>query len=255
MGKYNSSKYRVRPLMEVIENDFSTLTRILKLVDIDGLSLPQSYWYDGIDRQEMQLKPSKMHLIKLIHYISQKDFEETVITNKKRKTLCIPDKNNPNSRMEARDEAIAELDRTYEHMTASCRAWYVFEGFTCPDIYIEGDDYVILCEGKWTEPHITVQTTNLTSKNGEYRNQMTRHIQGTLNATTKKVYAFYIVDKDCGYLEDVTKEAFCNQLSLETIPLDPVEKASIMDSFKGYITWQDIEDIIPSIHFQKKEDI
>lgn len=255
MGKYNSSIHRVRPLMECIKDDFHLFEKVLKLVEIENLGMPKCYWYDGTNCQEKQLKPSKDHLIKLIEYISKKDFREAIIENEKRKHLCIPNDKNMNGRKEARDEAIAELNKTYDNMESSCKAWYVFEGFTNPDIFIEGEDYVIVCEGKWTESHITVQTANLTSRDGEYRNQMIRHIQGALNYTNKKVYAFYIVDKECGYLGDLTREAFKEQLSNETIKIDDSVKEKIMDAFRGYTTWQDIETVIPGIHFKTKEEI
>ena len=255
MGKYNSSVYRVRPLMELIKKDIKSFEELIKLAGITGLSVPHSYWYDGLDCQEKQLKPSKNHLVKLIDYISQKDFGNAVIRNEKRRRLCIPDTENINSRKEARDEAIAELLKAYDDITASCKAWYVFEGFSNPDIFIEGNDYVIVCEGKWTEPSITVQTTNLATKDGEYRNQMIRHIQGALNYSDKTIYAFYIVDKECGYLADLTREKFVEQLSLETITIDDPEKEKIWNAYKGYITWQDIENVFPEIGFKTKEEI
>lgn len=256
MGKYNSSIYRIRPLMDIVKEDYQLFKEVLKLVDIEGLSLPYSYWYDGEMSQEKQLKPSKAHLIKLIKYISEKSFRDTSnIKNEYRKRLCIPDIENDNSRKDAQNLAIAELNKTYDNLTASCKAWYVFEGFTNPDIFIEGNDYVIICEGKWTEPHITVQTTNLKIKDGEYRNQMIRHIQGALNYTSKKVYAFYIVDKECSYLGDLTREKFDEQLGLETIKIDNPEKEKIKEAFKGYTTWQDIEAIVPNIKFKTKEEI
>lgn len=90
-------------------------------------------------------------------------------------------------RTAARTKAIMELEAKYDTLNPADRMWYLFEGFTNPDIFIEGDDYVIVCEGKWTEPHITTTTKYLSSK-GEYRNQMIRHIQGALNYTNKKVF-------------------------------------------------------------------
>lgn len=256
MGKYNSSLYRVRPLMDVVKKDYQLFIEILKLVEIEELSLPQSYWYDGERCQEKQLKPSKDHLTKLIDYISKKEFQNTDnIKNKYRKRLCIPDIENVDSRKEARNLAIAELNKSYDNMDPSCKAWYVFEGFTSPDIFIEGDDYVIVCEGKWTEPYITEQTTNLKKRDGEYRNQMIRHIQGALNYTTKKVYAFYIADKECSYLKELEKEKINEHLKKETIELDDLEKGKIRGAFRGYTTWQDIEAVASGIKFKTKEEI
>lgn len=254
MGKFNSSIHRVRPLMDVIKNDFQAYKSFLELIHIEGAGIPQSYWYDGSDCKEKQLKPSKQHLIKLIEYFSEKDFGNIEIKNKKRKQLCCSDPKNANSRIEAKMEAIEELEKSYDSMKASGKLWYVFEGFTNPDIFIEGEDYVIVCEGKWTEPHITTHTTNLKSKE-EYRNQMIRHIQGALNYTDKKVYAFYIVDEDCGYLDQLNKEMFMEHISRETIKIEESEKEKILNAYKGYVTWQKIETVFTNIKFKTKEEI
>ena len=119
-------------------------------------------------------------------------------------------------------------------------------------IYIEGDDYIIICEGKWTESHITTKTTHLHDDN-EFRNQMIRHIQGALNFSNKKVYAFYIVDADCGYTSDLTLEALKKQLELETI--QPTNKEQILRAFYGYTTWQNLRKVIPTLQFYSKADI
>ena len=173
------------------------------------------------------------------------------ISGKNRQELFFGDKN---MRKELCEKAKEELSMNYDSLTAKDRPWYIFEGFTNPDIFIEGNDYVIVCEGKWTEPHITTKTTYLSSK-GEYRNQMVRHVQGALNYTHKKVYAFYIVDKDCGYLEDLSKESFSKQLELETIKLTDSEKTKILEAFVGFTTWQDIHEVLPQIIFQDKASL
>ncbi len=258
MGKYNSSKYRVRPLMDLMREDYQLFAKVLKLVCDEDLSKPLNYWYDGEEKdcREIQLKPSKEHLTKLIIHMADKDFGNAEIKNSNRRKLCIPDSENVDSRKEAMEKALFELDKAYDNMTPSSKDWFIFEGYTCPDIFIEGEDYVIVCEGKWTEPSITEHTTHLTAKAGEYRNQMIRHIQGALNYTNKKIYAFYIADKECGYLKDkLSKEQFVKQLEDETIELGDQEKERIKDAFVGYTTWQDIEALDSRIRFKKKEEI
>ena len=151
----------------------------------------------------------------------------------------------------AESKAIRLVQNTYDAPVLP-KAWYILEGPSNPDIYIEGDDYVLICEGKWTESHITITTTHLKAP-GESRNQMIRHIQGALNATTKKVYAFYIVDKYCQYQNDLTEAAFEQQLEAETIK--PLEKDDILSSFYGYTTWQDLEEAINGLVFLTKEQI
>lgn len=254
MGRYNSSVYRVRPLMQVVEKDIAAFHKLLSLVGITPLGIPNIYLYDGEDCAEKQLKPSKRHLAALISYMAEKDHTGAGVANAKRRQLFFPDPNSPASRAEACRAALAELEKSYDALASTNRAWYIFEGFTNPDIFIEGDDYVIVCEGKWTEPHITTKTTNLAADN-EYRNQMVRHIQGALNYTNKEVYAFYIADKGCGYEADLSTDAFAAQLEKETIKIPSKEKEEIIRAFCGYTTWQDIKNALPAVDFKTKAEI
>ncbi|MBQ9121347.1 MAG: hypothetical protein IJY12_03160 [Clostridia bacterium] len=251
MGKYNSSIYRVRPLMEYLENDYDAFLSVLSLVGIDSLGKPITYRYDGVSCTEMQLKPTKRHLLALIDLMATKQHGKVSIKGRDRLDLFFGE---PDVRQAAYKKARAELEAKYDTLTAQDRPWYTFEGYTNPDIFVEGDDYVIVCEGKWKEPHITTTTTYLSSA-GEYRNQMIRHIQGALNYTNKKVYAFYIVDAECGYTEDLTKESFVRQLELETIRPDDMEKKKLSNAFYGYTTWQAIQEKLPQIVFRSKNDI
>ena len=59
MGKYNSSIYRVRPLMEQVEGNQQNFLGLLALVGIGPLGVPQMYRYEGKPCGEMQLKPSQ----------------------------------------------------------------------------------------------------------------------------------------------------------------------------------------------------
>ena len=251
MGKYNSSIYRVRPLMKCIEKDYDAYLKVLSLVGIESLSIPQIFCYDGENCCEMQLKPPKQHLASLIDRMANKIHKKVNVTGFNRLDLFFGEQE---KRENARIKARMELEKHYDTLTSADRPWYMFEGFTNPDIFIEGDDYVIVCEGKWTEPHITTTTTYLSSV-GEYRSQMVRHIQGALNYTNKKVIAFYIVDAECGYTEDLTKESFGGQLELETIQPSVAEKEQILESFYGYTTWQAIQEKLPHIDFQSKSSI
>lgn len=250
MGKYDSSKYRVVPLVESIKNDERNFEKFLGTVDsMPRLSFPSdenAYYYGD---NEKQLKPPKAHLDALIDYMASKKHNESSKLSHKRKALFGLD--TPANREKTREEAKRLLEAVYDAQVLP-KAWYIFEGATNPDIYIEGKDYVIICEGKWTESHITTNTTHLCEEN-EYRSQMIRHIQGALNSTWKKVYAFYIVDEDCGYTSDLTLEALKRQIERETIKPNGI--TSILDSFYGYTTWQKIKSVIPSVHFRSKEEI
>lgn len=251
MGKfYDSSNYRVVPLVEAIKNNASNFATFLKTINgIPDLIPPdceKDYFYGD---HEKQLKPPKDHLECLIRYLSAKNHANISVGNSKRAALY--GANGGEEQKRALEEAIECLNEVYNEPILP-KAWYIFEGASNPDIYIEGEDYVIVCEGKWTESHITEKTTHLKDKD-EFRNQMIRHIQGALNVTDKKVYAFYIVDENCNYRDDLTKPAMKSQLEKETIvPRDP---AKILDSFYGFTTWQELERMIPSLRFFSKEEL
>lgn len=251
MGRYNSSIYRVRPLMAYLERDEAATATLLSLLGIAPQGRPTVWRYDGAPRGEMKLKPTKRHLLALIRYMANKEHGAVAVRGQKRRALFF---GSPEERAAAAARAEAELEAAYDTLTAADRPWYLFEGFTCPDIYLEGEGYVIVCEGKWTEPHITTTTTHLSAP-GEYRNQMIRHIQGALNHTGKRVYAFYIVDAACGYTEELTAASFARQLERETVRLDKEEKEAISESFFGFTTWQDIQRVLPQILFQDKHSI
>lgn len=251
MGKYNSSTYRIRPLMELIESDYDAFLSLLSLVGISPLSKPNTYKYQGVACDEMKLKPTKQHLKSLLKWIFEKQHKGLKVNGQNRMDLFY---GSAESRKMAFSRAMEELELNYDTITSNKIPWYMFEGFTSPDIFIEGDDYVIVCEGKWTEPSITTTTKYLASE-GEYRNQMIRHIQGALNYTTKRVYAFYIVDKECGYKNELDKESFIQQIELETIKMDEKEKKEVLKSFYGFTTWQDIKSKLPKIVFKDKKSI
>ena len=250
MGKYDSSKYRITPLVESIKNNAENFKSFIATIEnIPALPFPGSENAFFYGDKEKKLNPPKEHLEALIDYMASKEHTETAHINAKRKKLF--GLNSAAEKEETREEAKRLLKAKYNDLPLP-KAWYIFEGATNPDIYIEGDDYVIVCEGKWTEPHITTKTTHLKADN-EYRNQMVRHIQGALNATKKQVYAFYIADADCGYLNDLTSEALKEQIEHETIA--PKNKEKILSSFYGYTTWQKIKSAIPSLNFMSKEEI
>lgn len=249
MGKYDSSKYRVVPLVDVIKSNEEYFKIFIQMVGLPPLSYPSdsnAFWCGD---REKQLKPPKQHLAALIDYLAVKEHKKIANYGTKRNALFGIESSA--DREKARIEARRLLDETYENEPLP-KAWYIFEGCTNPDIYIEGDDYIIICEGKWTESHITTKTTHLHDDN-EFRNQMIRHIQGTLNFSNKKVYAFYIVDADCGYSSDLTLDALKKQLELETIK--PTNKEQILEAFYGYTTWQNLQRVIPTLCFYSKAEI
>lgn len=76
---------------------------------------------------------------------------------------------------------------------------------------------------------------------------MIRHIQAALNYSDKHVYALYLVDSECGYTSDLTKEA------LDMHPQK--EKQKIRVTFYGYTTWQRIASACPEIKYLTRQEI
>ena len=257
MTRYNSSKYRVVPLMDAINGNLESINKLLALVGFSVNSLPIHCFYGDFEKK---LKPTKKHLIGLVDYLRQRKCNITDITDSEirgsneRRKLFFGSETEKNNTANA---AKAIIEKEYDQINQQSKGWYIFEGYTHPDVFLEGEDYIILCEGKWTEAKITNETTHLKNARGEQRNQMIRHIQATLNYcnTEKLVYAFYIVDSECGYLDALTKDAFCKQLNNETIQLPEKEKELISSAFYGYTTWQKIKTALPCVNFPSKEEI
>ncbi len=256
MGIYDSSRYRVVPLVGAIQKNQRNFDAFLRQIhtekSVPHLICPDDDGAYFCGAREKSLKPTKEHLKKLVRYIATKDFGKISEVSGKRADLY--GKNGEMKRRQAEAEAIRRIDGIYDNAPTLPKAWYIFEGATNPDIYIEGDDFVIVCEGKWTESHITTKTTHLNATD-EQRNQMVRHIQGALNSTNKRVYAFYIVDGNCDYTDDLKEDAFRNQLDKETVALTEDEKERILSAFYGYTTWQELESVIPDLVFLRKDEI
>lgn len=249
MGKYDSSMYRVTPMMKEIEADPNKLAQILALVGCkEAFSEIKEICYGN---NEKLLPPSSEYLVKLVEYIaSMKQHIGYIDKEHKRLALFFENEN----REKTKEEAITLIKQDKEKNIFKSKAWYVLEGETHPDVYIETDTFVIICEGKWTERKITTETEHLKTAEGNYRSQMIRHIQGALNYSNKKIIALYLVDENCGYLDDVSKEGFVKQMNNESIALTKEEKNKYQSCFYGYLPWQQIESSL-DIHFPTKEEI
>ena len=245
---YDSSIYRVTPLMNTIKNDFKKINSVLSLCNIKIDYLPTEYKYGN---EEKLLKPQKQFLLDLVDYIRTKDGSKMNYKKSRHKLYL----GTPEERDAETLTAKRFIDEQYDNLEPKSKKWFIFEDFTHPDIFMEGPDYVIIIEGKWTEHKLTTHTENLSNKSGEYRSQMIRHIQAAIHYTNKKVYAFYIVDANSRYLNELTKDAFMDQMKKETIKMNDEIVQRTYDSFYGFTTWQKIKEVIPEIQFFTKEEL
>jgi hypothetical protein len=125
------------------------------------------------------------------------------------------------------------------------RTWYVFEGPTCPDVFIDTPDALIVVEGKRTEAGPTTCTEWMPA-----RHQMLRHMDAAWEIRgDRAVYGFFIVEADPHSQSTVApmkwREAACATVSPAALDgslphRSPEERRGIAKGFIGVTTWQAI---------------
>ena len=125
------------------------------------------------------------------------------------------------------------------------KKWFVLEGMSRPDAYIETDNSIIVIEGKRTERGPTISTTWMSE-----RHQMLRHIDAAYEIRgNKQVYGFFIVEGDSGVNSSLIPNKW-EKASLTTISLSAIsnslphrginEQEEIARCFLGVVTWQTV---------------
>jgi hypothetical protein len=137
------------------------------------------------------------------------------------------------------EEALLALRSRHEP-----RAWYIFEGPTCPDAFLVTPSALVVVEGKRTEPGATIDTTWL---NG--RHQIWRHIDAAWEIRgTRAVYGFFIVEGAAADRPDVPPQwsaAATDCLSpgarRSSFPHRSADEVTaISRCFLGVTTWQQV---------------
>jgi len=124
----------------------------------------------------------------------------------------------------------------------AARAWYVFEGPTCPDAYLLARDAIVVIEGKRTEATITSDTTWLTG-----RHQMRRHLDAAWEVRGRRaVYGFFIVESEAdGSLTDHWRSAGASRLAADALQSSFPHRSSleidaISRCYLGITTWRQV---------------
>ena len=119
--------------------------------------------------------------------------------------------------------------------------WYVLEGRSQPDAYLEAVDFILVIEGKRTERGQTTTTSWMPN-----RNQMLRHMDAAAwnGPPKKRVYGLMIVEGGDGAddawnaeCDAITSDAVMN-LSLPHLGAD--ERQALASGFLGFTTWQSV---------------
>lgn len=119
------------------------------------------------------------------------------------------------------------------------RAWYVLEGPTCPDVFLETADSVIVIEGKRTEGGPTTHTSWMS-----VRHQMLRHLDAALEICNgRRLNGFFIVESSSREVPSNWREAGTRTVSedalVRSLPhRSNEERARIADAFLGVTTWE-----------------
>jgi hypothetical protein len=126
---------------------------------------------------------------------------------------------------------------------SATRAWYIFEGPTFPDAFIETPDAIVVVEGKRTEPGPTTSTTWLAG-----RHQIWRHIDAAWERRGRRhVFGFFAVE---GRPEDGAVPLLWQQATEDCVSPSALatsfphrsaaECDSIASCFLGATSWQAI---------------
>jgi hypothetical protein len=235
-GQYDSSKTRVQPVFDALwKRGRDWLPELLQLpsggcpdasIVSRDFTLLEGHW----EPNERCLNPPVSLLSWLIRNtgaLKSKTFE-----GESRQRLA-------NGDPAAVDEALSLL-RT----EGAARAWYVFEGPTCPDAYLIARDALVVIEGKRTEPTTTTDTTWLTG-----RHQMWRHLDAAWEVRGRRaVFGFFIVESEAdGSLSEHWRSAAASCLGPDTLRSSfPHRSSSEIDAisrcYLGVTTWRQVCD-------------
>ncbi len=233
-GKRDSTKTRVIPLIETIGKDKSKLNLLFSLLPkIKPIQNNEEILEICFGKNEKGLCPKQSLLEwlvnntdKLTHIDNYDSNNKTTLEN--RKELF-------NGSETKKNEAL-NLIRNHPEKT---KEWYIFEGYSKPDIYIETTNSIYIAEAKRTEPHLTTTTQWL-----DPRDQLIRHVDSVIDGN-KKVYYFFIISED--KVKDYDLHRY-NELEYyeKNLPHrnNKNDFQKFKDSYCGYMTWEKISNIL-----------
>ncbi len=147
-----------------------------------------------------------------------------------------------------RDAAtLAGALRSLQERRPSPRAWYVLEGPSQPDVYLDSADAVIVVEGKRTETAPTTSTAWM-----RVRHQMLRHLDGAWeHLEGRRIYGLYIVEAESGTSStdppstwhEAVESTISEEVLRGSLPhRTSDERSQIASALLGVTTWQAVCD-------------
>lgn len=230
---FDSSKTRVGPVFDVLwSNGRDWLPQLLALPKVGSkdhtkrggdLTLLEGHW----EPHEKSLKPPVSLLSWLIRHPDR---------------LARNDPNNEQRRQLADgDPGAVDCALRLLRTENASRAWYIFEGPTCPDAYLVARDALVVIEGKRTEWNATVNTNWL-----QGRHQIWRHLDAAWEIRGRRaLYGFFIVESELadGSVPEswqiASQECLNSDVLSSSFPHRSSEETdAIANCFLGVTTWQ-----------------
>lgn len=242
MGVCDSTKTRVVPFMEYMNKDIEKLNKVFSSLvsspKLTGPILEGKYLFGD---KEAAINPP-ISLLKWLVSNPEK------LDEQKRKEI-MEDTTRESSLLRTKifngdKNTIKEALKHIDEKGYVDKAWYIFEGKTHPDIYIETENEIFIGEAKRTENKLTASTKWLST-----RDQLIRHIDSVVESS-KKIYAFFILETPDIYplhnYEDI-------EYYKQSLPHRSEQKIrKIKESYCGFLIWSKIKEQFPDISYRDR---
>jgi hypothetical protein len=129
----------------------------------------------------------------------------------------------------------------------STRAWYVLEGPSQPDVYLDTADSVVVIEGKRSEPDLATSTAWM-----PVRHQMLRHLDAAWeHRQGRRIYGLFIVESEVeaasiqpsSAWHQAVEATISEEVLKGSLPhRSPDERRQIASALLGVTTWQAVCD-------------
>jgi hypothetical protein len=236
-GRHDSSKTRVAPVFNQLcarqDQWIRTLLSLMQFNPERSSSIPAldySFRIGGWGDAERTLDPPLALLSWLIRNLDRKKAAEDphlqrqLLGKRDWKTTC-------------------EALRALRSSSATRAPWYVLEGPTHPDVYLETPDALVVIEGKRTERYPTTETKWMAG-----RHQMWRHIDAAWEIRgSRRVFGCFIVEGGDSASDvdvpDPWRDAFSSTIADDALASSfphrsDFERKEIASCFVGGTTWQ-----------------
>lgn len=247
MGASNSSKTRVAPVFdELLARDpkgDSWLSRLLSLPELPGRSPPRANpkdlgslqtWGWGEDEFGLDAPPGLLRwLLDNATVPPQGNQWGSATTKAKREALLV--KKDP--------KTLEEACRLLSAFRGRGTGWYVLEGTSFPDVYLETDKVLVVIEGKRMETAPTLKTTWM-----DPRPQILRHLDCAFERRRGRAVVGFLIVEGTGeasaiqppplWVDAASKTVLPTVLDASLPHRTPSERNAISAAFLGVTTWQ-----------------